>query len=169
MIAPSLNRKTAEIPGPKTCYGTFLQAWLARQFRTLRIEDIMIKDRFSRIVFLVAGIYGIIVLAPGYFGEKILGQKMPPAITHPEFYYGFFGVALAWQVAFLIIASDPQRFRPIIFAAILEKLTYVVASLVLLALGRVPLLAVLGGAGDFVLGTLFTISYMRLKPAQPAA
>ena len=52
----------------------------------------MMQDRFSRIVFLVAGIYGIVVLLPGYFGEKMLAEKMPPAITHPEFYYGFFGV-----------------------------------------------------------------------------
>lgn len=128
----------------------------------------MTKDRFSRIVFLVAGIYGLIVLVPGFFAEKILAEKMPPAITHPEFFYGFFGVAVAWQVAFLIIAGDPQRFRPIIPAAILEKLTYCVACAVLFALGRVPLIATLGGAGDFLLGTLFTVSYFRLKSVQTA-
>jgi len=128
----------------------------------------MIKDRFSRIVFLVAGIYGLIVLVPGFFGEKILAEKMPPAITHPEFFYGFLGVAVAWQVAFLIISRDPKRFRPIIPAAILEKLTYCVACAVLFALGRIPLIAAVGGAGDFVLGTLFTISYFKLKSVQPA-
>ena len=128
----------------------------------------MIKDRFSRIVFMVAGIYGIAVLAPGFFGEKLLGEKMPPAVTHPEFYYGFFGVGLAWQVAFLIIAADPVRFRPIIPAAILEKLTYCVACAVLFPLGRIPGIAALGGVGDFILGTLFTIAYFRLKPQQAA-
>lgn len=128
----------------------------------------MTKDRVSRLVFLVAGIYGLIVLVPGFFAEKMLAEKMPPAITHPEFYYGFFGVAAAWQVAFLIIASDPQRFRPIIPAAILEKLTYCVACAVLFALGRVTLIATLGGTGDFILGTLFTISYFRLKAVQTA-
>jgi hypothetical protein len=125
----------------------------------------MIKDRFSSIVFLVAGIYGLIVLLPGFFGEKMLADKMPPAITHPEFYYGFFGVAVAWQVAFLIISRDPQRFRPIIPAAVLEKLTFCVACAVLLALGRIPLIVAMGGAGDFILGTLFTISYFRLRAA----
>lgn len=123
----------------------------------------MIKDRFSRIVFLVAGIYGLIVLVPGFFGEKMVAEKMPPAITHPEFFYGFFGVAVAWQLAFLIIARDPQRFRPIIPAAILEKVAYCVACALLFALGRIPLVVALGGAGDFVLGTLFTISYFRLR------
>ena len=127
----------------------------------------MIKDRFSSIVFLAAGIYGLVVLVPGFFGETIMAEKMPPAITHPEFYYGFFGVAVAWQVAFLIISRDPQRFWPIIPAAILEKLAFCVACAVLLALGRIPLIVALGGAGDFILGTLFTISYFRLRAAYP--
>lgn len=125
----------------------------------------MTRDRFSRVAFLVAGIYGIVVLAPGYFGEKMLAEKMPPAITHPEFFYGFLGVALAWQFAFLIIAADPARFRPIIPAAILEKLTYFVACLVLVLLGRTPPLGMLGGVIDFVLALLFTTAYFRLRPA----
>jgi hypothetical protein len=127
----------------------------------------MIKDRFSHIVFLVAGIYGIIVLAPGFFSEKILAEKMPPAITHPEFFYGFFGVALAWQMAFLIISRDPRRFRPIIPAAIVEKLAYAVACAVLLMLGRVPVIVAAGGAGDFVPGMLFTMCYFKIKPVEP--
>ncbi|MGZ4861009.1 MAG: hypothetical protein ACXV8M_15725 [Candidatus Angelobacter sp.] len=126
----------------------------------------MIQDRFSRIVFLVAGIYGLLVLAPGFFGEQMLAERMPPAITHPEFFYGFFGVGIAWQVAFLIISRDPQRFRPVIPAAILEKLAYSVACAVLFTLGRVPPIVALGGAGDFILGAFFTISYFKLKPAQ---
>lgn len=120
------------------------------------------RDRFSHMVFLVAGIYGVLALAPGYFSEKMLAALAPPAINHPEFYYGFLGVALAWQVAFFIIARDPQRFRPIIPAAILEKLGFFAACCVLLALGRVPLLVAAGGAGDLVLAVLFTISYLRL-------
>lgn len=92
---------------------------------------------------------------------------MPPAITHPEFYYGFFGVALAWQVAFLIIAAKPQQFRPIIPAAILEKLAYAVACFALFALGRAPMFVVMSGAGDMLFAVLFTMAYFRLRP-QPA-
>lgn len=126
----------------------------------------MIQDRFARVVFLVAGVYGLIVLVPGLFGEKMLAEKMPPAITHPEFYYGFFGVAIAWQVVFLIISRDPQRFRLIIPAAILEKLAFSIACAVLLMLGRIPLIVALGGAGDLILGAFFTISYFKLKAGQ---
>src|SRR5262249_25757769 len=108
-------------------------------------ETTMKRDRFSRIVFMLAGIYGIGVLAPGFFSENVTSRLMPPASTPPEFYYGFFGVALAWQLAFLIIATDPARFRPIIPAAVLEKLIYFVSCFVLLLSGRVPKL-VMGGA-----------------------
>ena len=128
----------------------------------------MNRDRFSHTVFLLAGVYGMIVLLPGYFSEKMVAQQMPPAVTHPEFYYGFFGVALAWQLAFLIISSDPARLRPIIPAAILEKLTFAIACLVLSLAGRVPVILALGGAGDFVWGVLFAVAYSRLRAAEAA-
>jgi len=118
--------------------------------------------RFSRIVFLIAGIYGILVLAPGFFAEKRVGMQFPPAITHPEFYYGFFGVALAWQVAFLIISGDPLRFRAIIPAAILEKLGYTIATGALFAAGRLNPMLAASGLGDLLFAVLFTICYMRL-------
>jgi hypothetical protein len=126
----------------------------------------MRRDRFSRIVFLLAGIYGIGVLTPGFFSEKVTTRMMPPAITHPEFYYGFFGVALAWQVAFLIIASDPARFRPIIPAGILAKLIYFVSCFVLYLRGRAPLLVVGGATVDLMLAALFAMAYVRLKSTQ---
>ena len=37
--------------------------------------------------------------------EARVGRDYPPAITHPEYFYGFLGVAAAWQVAFLVIAA----------------------------------------------------------------
>ena len=126
--------------------------------------------RFSRIVFLIAGIYGILVLAPGFFAEKRFGAQFPPAITHPEFYYGFFGVTLAWQVAFLIIAGDPSRFRAIIPAAILEKLGYTIATAALLAAGRLNPMLAASSMGDLLFAILFTICYARLgKPSARAA
>jgi hypothetical protein len=60
--------------------------------------------KFARIVYSVAGIYGVLVLFPLYFMEESTGREHPPAISHPEYYYGFIGVALAWQVVFLVVA-----------------------------------------------------------------
>src|SRR5689334_23841932 len=62
---------------------------------------------FAKRVFLIAGLYGLAVMAPQLFLESKTSADYPPAITHPEFYYGFVLVAIAWQVAFLTISRDP--------------------------------------------------------------
>ena len=50
-------------------------------------------------LFWFAGIYGLLVLAPQYLMERHIGIDFPPEITHPEYFYGFVGVTLAWQVS----------------------------------------------------------------------
>jgi hypothetical protein len=124
----------------------------------------------SKTVFLFAGIYGLLVLAPGYFTENRFGVQFPPAITHPEFYYGFYGLALSWQIAFLIIATDPVRFRGIIPAAVLEKFTWAGATSILFGTGRLNGSMAVFGLVDLLLGILFVICYMQLgKPSAQAA
>jgi hypothetical protein len=49
------------------------------------------KGKFTKIVFWIAAIYGFILLIPMYFLMNTIGQKAPPPISHPEFYYGFVG------------------------------------------------------------------------------
>ena len=80
--------------------------------------------RFAKGVFWVAGIWGLLVITPLYFMFELIGRKDPPAITHPGFYYGFVGTALAWQIAFLVIAWDPVRLRPMMIMSIVEKFSY---------------------------------------------
>jgi vacuolar-type H+-ATPase subunit I/STV1 len=80
--------------------------------------------KFARVVYWVAGIWGILVITPLYFVFELIGRKDPPAITHPGFYYGFVGTALAWQIAFLVIAWDPVRLRPMMIMSIVEKFSY---------------------------------------------
>ena len=80
--------------------------------------------RFARVVFLIAGIWGVLVLTPLYFMFDLIGRKDPPPITHPGFYYGFVGAGLAWQIAFLIIARYPVRLRLVMIPAVIEKFTY---------------------------------------------
>jgi hypothetical protein len=87
--------------------------------------------KFARYVFLIAGIYGLLVLVPMYFMEQKQSTDFPPPITHPEFYYGFLGVAVAWQVAFLVLATDPKRYRLMIIPAILEKASFAIAVIIL--------------------------------------
>jgi hypothetical protein len=47
--------------------------------------------KLARWIFAVAGVYGILVIAPLYFAAGQIAQNDPPAITHPEFFYGFIG------------------------------------------------------------------------------
>ena len=80
-----------------------------------------LKMIFARRVFLIAGVFGLLALLPLYFLEGRIGRDQPPAITHPEYFYGFVGVAATWRAASPVIARDPARFRPLMIPAILEK------------------------------------------------
>jgi hypothetical protein len=116
---------------------------------------------FARRAFLIAGIYGLVVLLPHYFLENYIGRDQPPAITHPEFFYGFVGVASVWQVAFLIIARDPVRYRLIMIPSMLEKVSFGVAAIVLYAEGRLAPAMLLAGILDLAWAALFLVAYRR--------
>ena len=120
----------------------------------------------ARLTFLVAGVYGLAVLAPQYFLEGKNGRDFPPPITHPEYYYGFVGVALAWQFAFLIFSRDPARYRPLMPVAVLEKASYGLAAVALYAQGRAHALVLATGLIDLLLGALFVVSYLKTKERQ---
>jgi len=119
--------------------------------------------RFARYTFVAAGTIGIIVLAPLYFLLEKTGADNPPPITHPEFYYGFIGVALAFQLVFLIIATDPVRFRPLMLAGIVEKFAFVIPTFYLYWQGRVAGSIVVGAALDLMWGVLFVASYFKVR------
>ncbi len=118
---------------------------------------------FAKWVYRIAGIYGLLVLTPQYFLETKNGLDFPPAINHPEYYYGFIGVALAWQVAFLVIARDPQRYRPLMLATVIEKYSYGIAVFTLFWQGRLAMAILVVGLIDTVLGTLFAIAYKKVS------
>ena len=125
-------------------------------------------DRARRLasrIFLVAAVYGIAVLAPQYFLEAKVGRDFPPPITHPEHFYGFIGVALAWQLAFLLIAKDPVRYRLFMLPAIAEKLAFGIAAPVLFLLGRAPAPVAFFGGLDLLLATLFFVAFRATRTA----
>jgi hypothetical protein len=115
--------------------------------------------KFSRWVFLIAGIYGLLVTLPLY-NEAGVAQIFPPAVNHPEYYYGFISTVIAWQAAFIFISRDPLKQRPFIIPAIMEKLIYAFSIFVLALQGRVPGAIIGFAAIDFILGVLFVISYI---------
>ena len=122
---------------------------------------------FARRVFQVAAIYGLLVLIPQYFLEGKTGRDFPPAITHPEYFYGFVGIAVAWQLAFLVIARDPVRYRALMPVAVVEKLAFGVPAIVLYTTGRLSAQMLGAGLIDLTLGAFFITAYMRTAAAQP--
>lgn len=117
--------------------------------------------KFAKYLFYVAGIWGILVITPLFFIFDQIGIEDPPPVTHPLFYYGFAGVALSWQFAFLVIGSNPVRFRPLMLVGILEKLGYFVPALILYSQHRVRTFDLLLSCGDALLAVLFLIAYFR--------
>jgi len=109
--------------------------------------------RFARRVFMVAGVYGVLVLLPLYLKD---------AGSRPEFYYGFAGIALVWQIAFLVISRDPVRYRPLMIVAVLEKVVFGVPTVVLYLQGRVDAQMLAGAVIDLILGALFLTAWVRL-------
>jgi hypothetical protein len=125
--------------------------------------------RFARIVFTIAGLWGLAVLTPMYFMFDLIGRLYPPPITHPDVYYGFIGVAVAWQVAFLVIGRDPVRFRAMMIPAMLEKFIWVTTLTVTYMQGGIQRGQFAVAGPDFALGVLFVISFKMIEQGHHSA
>jgi hypothetical protein len=117
--------------------------------------------KFARNVFIAAGVWGFAIVTPLYFTFDLVGRSYPPAITHADIYYGFVGVTLVWQLAFLMIATNPARYRRIMIAAILEKLVYITTMVTLYLQGRIEAGQAAVAGPDFVLALLFIAAFVR--------
>jgi hypothetical protein len=117
--------------------------------------------KFAKAVFWIAGIWGFLTITPLYFMFDLIGRNDPPPITHPAFFYGFVGLALAWQIAFLFIATDPARYRPLMIPSIFEKFSYGAAVVILVLQARMHRADLLFAGTDLLLGVLFVIAYFR--------
>jgi hypothetical protein len=117
--------------------------------------------KFAKIIFYIAFVWGVIILTPLYFMFDTIGRQDPPPITHPGFFYGFVGVGLAWQIAFLIIARDPVRLRPMMIPSVLEKFSFTGVMLVLYAQHRIHSSDLFLVGIDGLLGLLFIVAFVR--------
>jgi hypothetical protein len=123
--------------------------------------------KFAKIVFRVAAIWGFILITPLYFMFDIIPKKDPPPITHPAFFYGFVGVTLVWQLAFLFISTDPVRYRSLMIPAVLEKLVYSIPVIILVLQERTQPFDLVFAAIDLSLGALFVLAYLRTPRSLP--
>lgn len=100
-------------------------------------------------------------MTPLYFMFDLIGRKGPPPITHPGFFYGFTGVALAWQIAFFIIATDPVRYRLLMIPSMFEKFSFGAAVVILVLQRRMHRSDLFFAVVDLLLGALFATAYLR--------
>lgn len=123
--------------------------------------------RTARWIFGVASVWGILVIAPLYFAEGVIAANDPPAITHPEFFYGFVGVTLAWQFLYGLIATDPARFRPIMPIGAAGKISFTVACTALYFGGRLGATTFYSSLIDLLLALLFLVAWAKLASGKP--
>ena len=125
--------------------------------------------KFARMVFFVAGAWGIVVLTPLYFLFDAIGRQHSSPITYPQFFYGFLAVTMAWQFAFLVIGSDPARFRLMMIPSVVEKLGFVLSMGILYSEGRMAVTDVVIVMPDFLLGVLFMIAFAKTSGSDVGA
>src|SRR5207248_9604283 len=113
--------------------------------------------KFARVVFVAAGVWGIVLLTPMYFLFDAIGRQPSGPVTYPQFYYGFLAVTMACQFAFLVIGSDAARFRLMMIPSIVEKLGFVLSMSVLFIQGRIHMTDVIVTSPDLLWGVLFAI------------
>jgi hypothetical protein len=117
--------------------------------------------RFAKIVFIAAGLWGILELTPLYFLVDLAGRHWAPPTAYPHFFYGFLSVTMAWQIAFLVIGSSPARFRPLMIPSIIEKFGYVATLAVLHGQARIGAADAMAGVPDLLLGILFVAAFVK--------
>ena len=115
--------------------------------------------KFARVAFLIAGVWGIVVLTPLYFLVDLTGRQYAAPADYPQFFYGFLSVAMAWQIAFLVIGSSPARFRPLMIPSIVEKIGHVMGVAVLYGQGRLSVADATAAGPDLLLGVLFVLAF----------
>jgi hypothetical protein len=119
--------------------------------------------KFAKYAFIAAGVWGIAVLTPFYWLVDVTGRRYAPPTEYPHFYYGFFAITMAWQFAFLVIGSNPIRFRPLMVPSMFEKFSYVVTLVVLYNQARISAADFQAAIPDLILGLLFVAAFVKTR------
>ena len=88
---------------------------------------------FARLAYVLAGLWGIVVIPLGYASYLTGSDPSLAQIARPEIVHGFFLVALPWQLLFLVISRDPARYTIIMPVTVLEKLPFAAVTLAMFA------------------------------------
>jgi hypothetical protein len=86
-------------------------------------------------------------------------RQLAPAAAHPVFFYAWIGANLTWQILFLVLSTNPIRYRLMMLVCVLEKATAVVAIPWLYVVGRAGGIWVGAAVVDLVFAVLFVAAY----------
>ena len=100
--------------------------------------------KLAKWIFLIAGVFGLLSTIPLAFAEKMMGVKQP------EYYYGFVFLDICWQILYLLLSSNPVRYRLMMIPSFLAKGSGTVALTWLYLLERVSSQWIAIGAVDGV-------------------
>jgi hypothetical protein len=124
--------------------------------------------KFAKYVFIIAGVWGIVVLTPFYWLVDVTGRRYAPPTEYPHFFYGFFAITMAWQFAFLVIGSNPIRFRALMVPSMFEKFSYVVTLVILYNQARISVADFQAAIPDVLLGILFVVAFVKTRVSKPS-
>jgi hypothetical protein len=119
--------------------------------------------KLAKWTFRTAGIFGLIVMVPLLFAMKLIDQIMPPAVNHPEFFYGFVILNICWQILYLFLSKDPIRFRPMMIPSFFAKASGSIALMWLYIQDRISSQWVATAILDGVFAILFLISFWVIR------
>ncbi len=76
---------------------------------------------------------------------------------------------MAWQIAFLVIGTNPARFKPLMIPGIFEKLGHVGGVVVLYANARISTSDAQAAIPDLLLAILFILAFAKTRVSSRAA
>ncbi len=112
---------------------------------------------WPRWLFLGAGLYGLAIVSTLYFGGT--AGRGADLLNR----YGFAGAADATELMYLVIASDPLRYRALMPVGVFSKLSFAIPCALLLLAGRIDRIMAVVGAIDLALGIAFLSCWIALR------
>lgn len=123
------------------------------------------EESLARKVFLAACAWGALTLLPLPFLRTTIEQA--GSLSHPEYFYGFIGVCVAFQFIFFLVARRPAHYRALMPCCALEKMLFAGPTAVLVAAGQTPPSLLLFAGVDTVFLVLFLCAYNWVQPPSP--
>jgi hypothetical protein len=121
-------------------------------------------EQHARWLFRGAAIYGAILLLPLYFLESRVAA--PAArLPAPEYFYGFIGAALSFQILYWIIGAAPRHYRPLMLLGVVAKLGFWIPVAILWSMGRTATSTFALVCGDLVLAAAFFAAWRAMHRA----